>query len=188
MAAGDLTDLDTAKIAAGIQTSTSETDGILTALISAISAYVPQALDRQILAADFSEFYEGNGKSRILLRQRPISAISLIAWPGLSISSQGDPISGQAGIWTDGRNACLEGYCFPAGFQIRIDYHAGYASPPADIGLAVAELVAEAYSRRQHSGELSRAQGPSISTSFDARDMHAAIASKLENYRIGAPC
>lgn len=189
MAAGDLTDLATAKIAANIPSaSSSDTDQILGALISAISAYVPQALGREILAADYQETYPGNGKQAILLRQRPIISISEIAWQGTTISAAGDPISGQSGIWNDGRNACLEGYCFPAFMPIRISYRAGYEQTPLDMSQAVAELVAEAYNRRNHVGEMSRAQGGQTTISFDARKMHAAIADKLMAYQLGAPC
>jgi hypothetical protein len=189
MAAGDLTDLATAKIAANIPSaSAGDTDQILGALISAISAYVPEAIGRAILAADYQESYLGNGKQAILLRQRPIISISQIAWQGLTLSAAGDPISGESGIWNDGRNAWLEGYCFPAGLPIRISYRAGYETTPPDISYAVAELVAEAYARRSHVGELSRSQGGQTTISFDARKMHAAIADKLSGYQIGAPC
>lgn len=189
MAAGDLTDLATAKIAANISgTAAPETDQILAAYISAISAYVPQALGRGILSAAYAETYEGNGKQAMLLRQRPIISISSIAWDGLSLTDAGDPIGGTTGIWTDGLSACLNGYFFPRGQIVRIVYQAGYVAAPLDVSLAVAELVAEAYARRTHVGELSRSQNGQTTISFDAREMHAAIAAKLKNYRPGAPC
>lgn len=188
MAAGDLTDLATVKIAAGLPPTSSDTDQILGVLISAISAEVPKALERNILADNYVETYQGNGKSQMLLRQRPVLLISSISWRGQTISAQGDPISGQAGIWTEERNACLEGYCFPAGLPIRIAYSAGYIDVPADISLACASLVAEEYARRERVGENSRSQGGQITTSFDQKAMHAAIKRKLDNYRMGAPC
>lgn len=189
MAAGDLTTLATAKMAAGQDgTTAAATDLILGSLITAISAYVPNAIGRQILADNYSEIYDGNGKQELLLRQRPIIQISSIAWPGQSITTAGDELAGAAGFWTDGRAAYLSGYCFPRGARVRIIYSAGYLSPPADLSLAVAELVAEAYGRRSHVGETSRSQGGQTTISFDPRDMHKAIASKLKNYMIGAPC
>lgn len=188
MAAGDLTDLATVKIAAGLDQTSPTTDQILGVLISAISAEIPLALERGILSASYSEIYEGNGKSQMLLRQRPIQAISSIAWLGTTLTSAGDPTSGQSGIWNDGRNACLEGYCFPAGLPIRINYQAGYASAPLDLSLACASLCAEEYARRERIGENSRSQGGQVTVSFDQRAMHAAIQRKLDNYRHGAPC
>jgi len=187
MAVGDLTDLATVKIAAAIAAPASpDTDQILGALITAISAYVPNVIDREILAADFSELYDGNGGSAILTRQRPIISVASVAWDGFSLTTPGSISS--SGIWTDGRSVRLNGATFPTGLPVLIAYRAGYVTSPPDVSLAVAELVAEAYFRRMHVGELSRSQGGQETVSFDARTMHASIADKLMNYRIGAPC
>jgi hypothetical protein len=54
---------------------------------------VPQALGRNRFAADnYVETYEGNGKSQLLLRQRPIIQISSIAGAARPSPQQGDPI------------------------------------------------------------------------------------------------
>jgi hypothetical protein len=190
MAAGDLTDLATAKIAAGIPSSSNvvETDTALAALITAISSYVPSVIERSILADNYLELYEGNGKDKMLLRERPVLLVSSISWRGQTITNQIDPIAAGSGIFTDGRNACLSGMCFPRGEQIRIAYSAGYIDVPADLSYAVAELVAEAYARRTHVGETSRSQNGQTTISFDAKSMHAAITDKLSGYRRGAPC
>jgi hypothetical protein len=189
MAAGDLCTLADAQRAAGIQGAlATETQEILGGLITALSAYIPQVLNRSIAADNYAELYEGNGKSQILLRQRPIIQISSIAWRGQTITAQADPISGSSGFYSDGRNACLIGYEFPQGEQIRIIYAAGYIDIPADLAQACAELVAEAYARQKHVGESSRSQGGQITINYDMREMHAAIAGKLKAYRHGAPC
>jgi hypothetical protein len=125
---------------------------------------------------------------KILLRQRPVIQVNSVSWLGQSITAQGDPITGTNGVWSDERNACLVGYTFPRGDPVRIVYSAGYIDTPADVSLAVAELVAEAYSRRTHVGETSRSQGGQVTVSFDVKAMHNAIADKLSNYKHGAPC
>jgi hypothetical protein len=190
MASGDLTDLATCHITCGLDgTVASGTDTILASLITAVSAYVPGVLNRNIAADNYIEAYRGNGKSQLLLRQRPIIALTSISWRGQAVVSSVDPITGGTGMWTDGRNACLtNGLCFPSGEQIRVAYSAGYTTIPADVSLAVAELVAEAYQRRQHVGEMSRSAQGAVTISFDSREMHAAIMGKLSNYMAGAPC
>jgi hypothetical protein len=92
MAAGDLTDLATAKIAAGIPSSSNvvETDTTLAALITAISAYVPNVIERHILADNYLELYDGNGKDKMLLRERPVLLVSSISWRGQTVTSQID--------------------------------------------------------------------------------------------------
>jgi hypothetical protein len=188
MASGDLTDLATAQIATQIASPTVETNQILAALITAMSAYVPQVLNRNVLLAEYVDTYDGNGKREMLLRQRPVVSISSVAWMGTIVTAQGDPAAALAGIWTDGRNARLVDYCFPRDVPVQIAYSAGYATVPADLSYAVAELVAEAYARRAHVGESSRSQGGQITIAFDMRCMHSAIADRLSNYRLGAPC
>lgn len=190
MAAGDLTDLATAKIAAGIPSSSNvvDTDTTLAALITAISGYVPRVINRHVLADNYLELYDGNGKDKMLLRERPVLLVSSISWRGQAITSQIDPMASGSGIFTDGRNACLSGFCFPRGEQIRIAYSAGYTDVPPDMSYAVAELVAEAYARRTHVGETSRSQNGQTTISFDPKSMHNAIADRLSDYRRGSPC
>lgn len=188
MAAGDLTDLTTCHTACNITTSSPATDAILQAYISALSAYVPNVINCNILADNYSEIYTGNGKSRMLLRQRPVIQITSVAWRGMTITSVGDEFAGTSGFWSDGRTARLVNYCFPLNEPVQIIYSAGYVTVPLDVSLAVAELVAEAYTRRTHVGENSRSQGGQVTVSFDPKTMHAAIADKLQNYMHGAPC
>lgn len=190
MAAGDLTDLATAYVACNISgTPQPATDAILGTLITAISAYVPQVLNREILSASYTEIYTGTGKPQLKLRQRPVTQISSIAWEGSDALTAGDPILGTSGFWTDGRNACLvNAGCFPLGLPIQITYTAGYTTTPADISWSVAELVAEAYQRRTHVGESTRSANGQVTQSFDAKAMHNAIADRLKNYMAVSPC
>lgn len=188
MAAGDLTDLATANIAAKIDSPTTTTNAVLATLISAISSQVKETLNTNILAGNYTEMYKGNGKDRILLRQRPVTLVTSIAWLGASYTTAGDLILGTTGITTDGLEAILVNDYFPQHTDIRISYQAGYATTPPDISLAVAELVAEAYARRTHVGETSRSQGGQTTIAFDSREMHAAIKARLMNYMVVSPC
>jgi hypothetical protein len=188
MAAGDLTDLATVKIAASIDDGSTGSDTVLSTLITDMSAYVIQVLNRNVLQDTYTEIYRGNGKERMLLRQRPVTLVSSVAWQGQTITAVGDPVAGVSGVWTDGINARLVGYCFPRDAVIQIVYQAGYVTVPGDISYAVAELVAEAFQRRKHVGETTRSANGVVTTGFDMRTMHAAIADKLQNYLAVAPC
>ena len=188
MAAGDLTDLATVKAVANITTSTTANDLVLSTLITALSAFVPNQINRQILAANYIESYRGNGKDRLLLRNRPVLTVSAVVWQGQSaITTPGDAFAGTTGITTDGRSLILVNYTIPLGADVRISYAAGFTTVPADVSLAVAELVAEAYARRTRVGESSRSQGGQVTASFDQKAMAASIMMKLKNYVHGAP-
>ena len=189
MAAGDLTDLATVRAVAGLAVPNlgADTDTVLSRLITAISAFVPNVLNRQILLANYVEMYRGNGKDRLLLRQRPVQSISAVAWQGMTSMTAGDVFAGTTGFATDGRSLILVNSTLPFKYDIRVSYAAGLTVVPADLSLAVAELVAEAYARRTHIGESSRSQGGQTTVSFDQKAMGAQIKMRLQNYAHGAP-
>ena len=163
-------------------------DALFQSLVTAISSYVPNVLNRQVLTAEYVDVRKGNGKDRMQLRQQPIQTISLIEWQGTQITTQVDLMSNAAGVATDGRVIFLRGgMVFPAGMPVRITYTAGWDIPPAEISMAVAEIVAEAYSRRSHIGQNSTSIGGQTTASYDTKAMHAAIADKLSNYIRVAP-
>lgn len=186
MAAGDLTDLASVRAMTGV--SSTNDDAYLASLITAISAYVPISLCRAgILTATYQEIRTGNGRNKMLLRQGPVQQVSLVEWQGYSLATQGDIINGTGGIATDGRSVYLINDIFPVNMPVRITYVAGWTTVPADMQNAVTELVAEAYTRRKHIGEVTHSQGGATTVSFDQKDMHAAIAAKLKNYLRVAP-
>jgi hypothetical protein len=127
-------------------------------------------------------------KSKMLLRERPVLLVSSISWRGQTITPPGDPIAASGSA--SGRMAAT---LASRAFAFRAASRSGSLirpaiDVPADLSLAVAELVAEAYARRTHVGETSRSQNGQTTISFDPKSMHAAIADKLSNYRRGAPC
>lgn len=187
MASGDLTTVDAVTAWLGINADTGDT-ALLQTLVSAISAYVPQVLNRQILSAQYTDVRVGNGKDQMLMRQQPITAVSLVELPGgLQISNQVDLMSTITGVATDGRKIYLINNFFPYGVPVRITYTAGWVTPPLDVAQAATELVAEEYTRRQHIGENSHSVGGQTTVSFDQKAMGAYIADKLSNYMRVAP-
>jgi hypothetical protein len=185
MASGDLTDLAT--VQSWLDLSSPADGALLSALISAISAYVPSVLNRDVLSTQYVDVRVGNGKDRMLMRQQPITAVSLVEWPGMQISNQVDLMAQQSGVATDGRSILLINYRFPHGVPVRVTYTAGYTTVPLDIKQAVTELVGEEYARRQRIGEVSHSTGGQATVSFDQKAMGAHITDKLSNYIRVAP-
>ena len=184
--ASDLTTVAFVKQWANIQGMGDDT--LIQSLVTAVSSYVPNVLNRQVLTAQYVDIRNGNGKARMQLRQQPIQTVSLIEWQGTQINTQVDLMSQTAGVATDGRVIFLTGgQYFPQGLPIRITYTAGWNTCPADISMAVAEIVAEAYTRRAHIGQNSTSIGGQTTASYDTKAMHAAIADKLSNYVRVAP-
>lgn len=185
MAAGDLTTLDAVKRWLGL--STNDSDPLLADLVTQISAFVESTLQRTVLTATHVETYRGTGGSRFQLRNWPVQSVTSIAWAGTAIDTQADPVGTAAGICTDGRSVILIGSRMPYNQPVQVTYVAGYDAVPADLMLAVTELVGEAYTSRTHIGETSHSSGGQTTVAFSREAMHQAVLARLQNYMPGAP-
>jgi hypothetical protein len=185
MPAGDLTDLDTVKAWLGV-TSTS-TDALVAGLISAVSAFIPAYLGRQVLSAAYTETYRGNGQSELILRNFPITAVASVAFAGQTITAAGDPVALTPGILFDDRLLKLIGYRFPLSLPVVVIYTAGYAATPPDIAQAAIELAGEAFRRRERIGLASKSLGGQEVVGFSLKDMNDTVRALLSPYQVLAP-
>lgn len=187
MAAGDLTDLATVKAWLGLPADAGANDGLLASLIAAASDFVGRYLNRNLLSTDYVEVYDGNGAGWMVLRQAPITAVTSVAFLGLTLTLPADPASGSPGLMFDGRRLSLLGYRFPHGRPVVVSYTAGYAAPPSAVQQAVNELVGEAFRRRDRIGQTSRTLGGQETVAFQTTDMNAAIQAMLAPYQAIVP-
>jgi hypothetical protein len=185
MAAGDLTTLEAVK--RWLDLSTDGSDPLLTALITQVSAFVESTLQRTILTATHVETYRGTGGPRFQLRNWPVQSVASIAWAGETITTQADIVGSTAGVCTDGRAVILIGSRTPYAQPVQVTYTAGYDTVPADLSLAVTELVGEAYSSRTHIGETSHSSSGATTVAFSREAMHKAVLARLSNYIPVAP-
>jgi hypothetical protein len=185
MAAGDLTDLPTVKSWLGL--TTAATDSLISSLITAVSAFIPNYLGRQVLSASYVETYRGNGQDVMLLRNFPITAVASVAFAGQSITTPADPVALTSGLLFDDRTLTLIGYCFPIGLPVVVSYTAGYAATPTDIAQAAIELVGEAFRRRDRIGVSSKTLGGQEVVAFSLKDMNDTAKALLASYQVLAP-
>jgi hypothetical protein len=185
MAAGDLTTLAAVKLWLNFTGTTD--DPLLSSLITEVSAFVESTLNRKILTASYTETYRGTGGARFMLRNYPVQSVASIAWAGSTITTQADPVGTAAGVCTDGRSVILIGSTMPYNQPVKVTYTAGYDVVPADLALAVTELVGEAYTSRTHIGETSHSSSGATTVAFSREAMHKAILARLSNYMPGAP-
>lgn len=185
MAAGDLTTLAAVKL--WLDLTTTNSDPLLTALVTEVSAFVENTLQRSILTATHVDICRGTGGSRFQLRNWPVQSITSIAWAGETITAQASVVGDTSGVCTDGRSVILIGSRMPYNQPVQVTYVAGYDTVPADLSLAVTELVGEAYSSRTHIGETSHSSSGATTVAFSREAMHKAILARLSNYMPGAP-
>lgn len=107
-------------------------DPILQRLISSLSAYVQNWLNRIIANTDYTELRNGVGSTRMLTKQFPITSVAGVTVNGLTIPVRPTlaPVMtyvSAGGYVFDDINVMLSGYAFSVGYQnIVLQYAAGY--------------------------------------------------------------
>ncbi|MGN6383654.1 MAG: hypothetical protein ACTHMK_13710 [Dyella sp.] len=178
MAAGDL--CAPSDVQAFLSLAAGQDDALLQTLCTAASAFVLSALNRNLLAASYSETRNGHGGDRLPLYQYPVTAVSSVTIDGVAIPPA--PTALASGYVFDENMLYLRGYCFSRGVQnVVIAYTAGLATVPFDIAQATVEIVASKYKRRTElhvSGKT--LNGETIT--FSQADVPASARAVLQNY------
>ena len=116
--ANDLTTLPAVK--RWLDISSDNDDALLGDLITQVSAFVENVIQRTILTATHVETYRGTGGSRFLLRNWPVQLVTAVEWGETRIDTQVDAVGNASGIATDGRSLILVGQRTPYGRPVRV--------------------------------------------------------------------
>jgi hypothetical protein len=128
----------------------------LSRLIRSVSAEVRRATDRDldVPAASKTDRFDGDGGTRWLCEEYPVTAISSVTVDGVPVPEQPDAQSN--GWFLDGDAVELVGYAFTCGRgNVSIVYSAGYSTVPTDLEDAVIQLVALKFHRADGIGQSS---------------------------------
>jgi uncharacterized phiE125 gp8 family phage protein len=179
MALADLTTLASVKAYAGV--SSTIDDGLLGSLITACSAWVRAYLGRDITTNSYDIRRSGRGTQAIQLPHYPVTGVQLLEIDGVTVPAQ--TVWRQPGYRFDDIQIALDSYCFTPGIaNIRIQFTAGYANVPPDLGQAINELVTLRY-RMRDKLEWSSKGLAGETVSLVQRDMPASVATLLVNWR-----
>jgi hypothetical protein len=185
MATGDLTTLANVKAWLSPPLATTTDDALLQRLVTAASQFIQVWLDRTIAAQAYTETRDGHGGARLVLRNRPVTAVTSLVVDGVAIPPSTAP--GAAGYRFDDVSLGLVGHAFTRGFQnVVVGYTAGYAATPPDIEQACIALVALRYKERDRIGHVSKSLAGETVT-FTQKDLPADVATLLAQYRNVVP-
>jgi hypothetical protein len=174
----DLTDL--ASLKAYAQIGGSAEDGLLQAMLSAYSAAARAYCNRDFTAQDYDVVRDGQGTSKMLLPQFPVTAVAALAIDGMAIPAQA--AIGSPGYRFTDSAIILDGHVFTRGFgNVRVRFTAGYEIVPADLAEAVNEWIALRYKERDRIGHASKSLGGET-VSFITKAMPDAVKSVLDQY------
>lgn len=181
----DLTTL--ANVKAWLSITTNGEDAVLQSLITSVSKYIENWLNRTILSATYTEYRDGTGTNRIMLANQPVTAVSSVVMNNLGVPAVAIPASTAMsfGYVFDARNIKLVGFGakFPMGMNnVVVTYTAGYATVPVDIERACLELVALRFRERSRIGENSKSIGGET-VSYNVKDFPDSVRTLLNQYR-----
>jgi len=145
----------------GIDDGEGTNDDFLKTLINNVSSEIETFIRGPVVVQSFTETYDGNGRSLLYLRQKPV--ISLATPDKSDIQYRINPLSGWIDLVPAVTNVLVSEsepfgfslYCygFPYGCQnIQIKYKAGYVVVPGEIKTVCTEKVAENFKRSGKGG------------------------------------
>lgn len=158
-------------------------DELLTKLIARASAFTRSYTGRALDAASYSEKRDGHGGQRIVFREYPVSAVSVVKVDNTAIPAS---VNQSAGYVFDQLALTLIGYRFTPGLaNVELQYTAGYApnAIPPDLVQACIELVSLRYRGKSHIGKVGETLATGMQTNYTVDDLTPEIKAALDQHR-----
>lgn len=183
-------------------------DRVLQRLISSCSLAANRFMNRVLLSNTYTESYDGNDNTRLMLREWPITAVAslniytpLFPWsygyqsvpPGPAVGGTVIPVSPdgaqyQPGYSFDNLSIFVAGYKFVRGKQnVIVTYTAGYTAVPMNVEQAIIEWVADRFRLRSRIGEKSKAIPQGGSVTYETNHLPARVKNELLQYKRQIP-
>jgi len=130
-----------------LRISSSNDDTLLNNLIARAEDEADMYCHRVFAAATYTEYYDGNGLSKMNLKHYPVNSITSIHDDLDREYGADDLIDSDDYVFeADSGIVKLDGLTFTGGIQnIKVIYNAGYATLPDDVTDAIVKLVAAKY-------------------------------------------
>jgi len=179
-----------ANLKAWIRNTTADKDAILQSIKDGVEEWVKNYCQRDFIIATFTEYYDGDGTTELLVRNNPITWITSIHDDGArdfgdaSLISSDNIISNDAEGWAAGIVELFLDSFSRGTKNIKIIYLAGYATVPADLQMAVKKICAKIYFEQDKglAGRVSQTVGDKvIELSLDTIPKDAKLI--LDSYR-----
>lgn len=187
---------------ADVQAYTGDTSAgvgaVYTALIPKVSAAIEAYCARTFGQASYTETRNGNSADRIIVKNRPLTAVASVNVNGLSIPAAPDTVSfgfvfDDSSIYIRaGRKlspppaGTLGGFpvCFERGIQnVVLAYTGGYAAAPADVNQAACEWISFKTAKRGRPDKKNEVLAQQT-VGFDLSGMPDMVKTLLQPYRV----
>lgn len=161
-------------------------DAVLTSMIARISALIEQRFDGRIVEATYQEIKDGNNRTVMVPKHRPISTFTTLhisadqTWDATTLVASTDLIVDSI----TPRVHLKGGRAFTIGFQnVRMVYTAGFATIPLEVEDYAIRKVIEAFKKRRTLGitSISLKDG-SITRAANMKALLSDIGNELPKY------
>jgi|GEM_PF-1428286 len=144
-----------------LRITTADDDTLIQKILTRTSTWIQKYCNRVFIAADYTEYYDGDGTKELLVNQYPINSIA-------SMYDDYDRVFGSDTAITvadlvyypEGRIVYPYNSFMRGQKNIKITYNAGYATIPADLEQACIKMVASEYLVGQ--GALNTVEGATV--------------------------
>jgi hypothetical protein len=152
VAVGDLTTIDKVKPLVRLDAADPVDDAYLEQLVAASSEWMRTEIGRDILVADYTHTFRGDGEHGVSLPQYPVKSVTSVTVDGLPLTKGVD--------WEQaGDRVEMLFQRLPRGAKVAISYRAGFDAVPSDLAQAVTEHVALRFRDRDWGAATMRIQG-----------------------------
>ena len=161
-------------------------DDVIDLLIPAASEAIEKFCRRRFASADYTEYHDGVGRDRLVLKHRPASTVSGI-WDDLDREFPNDTKLGADDFVLDSDRSLviLRTGTFTDGVRnVKVTYTAGYSETPDDVAHACIMLAAAWFHRgREAADGLDGRSVAEMSQRFASETMPGAVRQILLSYR-----
>lgn len=161
------------KLHLGIPSTDTSEDDKLNQFITEIESSVLSFLKRgSFTSASYTEYHSGNDREKLILKKRPVTAITSIHVDSTGYAGQGSDAFAASTLWVSGTDywtpqlsadeengsliyAIGNNQQWPLGRgNIKVVYTAGYSVVPDDLALAVNQLIAAVRAGAERGGQV----------------------------------
>jgi hypothetical protein len=172
-----------------IPVTNTDDDGLLRSLADVANMAIAKSLLRNVLSASYTETRNGTGTPTLMLLNTPVTAVASVSIVGPLAQPNviPPPVSLIQGVDYAVTPYSLKLYNgrWPRGIaNVIVEYTAGYASIPADLGHVAAKVAALRYRELERLGQKSKIIAQENIT-FDLSEFPPDVEGILDRYRTG---
>jgi len=176
---------DVTKIKSYLKITSGTDDALITTLANAANDFLSTFMNRDIASQSYDEKRDGNGKSRMMFGNWPVTAVNSVLVNGVAIPPAPSVIDN--GYRFSQFELILVGYCFTAGMlNVELSYTAGFGSIPNDLSQAATELAALRYKEKDRLGITNKTLANEI-VAYSQKDMPDSVKTVLNQYKSVIP-